>query len=368
MIVKVSLAAAAGLAGFLVLSCASCSSSSKDAGATPADASSTSRPPTDTGGGDAGTSSVEVELYGFTDLPRKATTQSLSGTAFDEASRTLWAIQDKTTDIVSFQANEDYTSWTETGKTVFQGMPAGPWDGEGLVRIGTDFIAVTDETTPSVARFDATGHFLASLEMPAHFATQSAGNKGLESLTLSPSGRYLFTANESALATDGPGATKTAGTTVRILRRELASNHDEEHAYRTEPLGAGTGGDMGVSDMLALSDDDLLVLERGYQSGYGNTVRIFRVSLAGAPDVLDVKNLSASTPVLAKTLLVDLSTLPPSDAPNPQTQPNPLLDNYEALALGPKLPDGRRLVFVTSDDNASKAQVPRILALAVRGF
>lgn len=366
---KVSLAGAAGLAGFLVLSCASCSSSSKDAGTTP-DASSTSNGAEDATSHDASSSSANVELYGFTDLPRKATTQSLSGTAFDEATRTLWAIQDKTTDLVTFQANEDYTSWTQTGTIALTGMPSGPWDGEGLVRIGTDFIAVTDETTPTVGRFDATGRFLESIAMPAHFTQQSttAGNKGLESLTLSPSGRYLFTANEAALASDGAGSTKTAGTTVRILRRDLSANHDEEHAYRTEPLGEGTGGDMGVSDMLALSDDDLLVLERGYQVNYGNTVRIFRVSLAGAPDVLDVKNLTAQTPVLAKTLLVDLSTLPPSGAPNPQKQPNPLLDNYEALALGPTLADGRRLIFVTSDDNANTDQVARILALAVRGL
>lgn len=365
--IEVSLAAAASLAGFLVLSCASCSSSSKDAGTVP-DASSTSNGARDAGDHDAGTSSADVELYGFTDLPRKATTQSLSGTAFDEATRTLWAIQDKTTDLVTFQANEDYTSWVQTGTIALTGMPSGAWDGEGLVRSGTDFIAVTNETTPAVERFDATGHFLDSLAMPAHFGAQSAGNKGLESLTLSPSGRYLFTANEAALSTDGAGPTKTAGSTVRILRRDLSASHDEEHAYRTEPLGEGSGGDMGVSDMLALSDDELLVLERGYQTDYGNTVRIFRVSLAGAPDVLDVTNLTAQTPVLAKTLLVDLSTLPPSDAPNPQKQPNPLLDNYEALALGPALPDGRRLLFVTSDDNGRTDQVARILALAVRGL
>ncbi len=36
---------------------------------------------------------------------------------------------------------------------------------------------------------------------------------------------------------------------------------------------------------------------------------------------------------------------------------------YEALAVGPTLPDGRRLVFVTSDDNGSATQVARVLSL-----
>ena len=53
---------------------------------------------------------------------------------------------------------------------------------------------------------------------------------------------------------------------------------------------------------------------------------------------------------------------------HPSTQPNPILDNYEALAIGPALADGRRLLFVTSDDNASASQVARVLVLAVRGL
>lgn len=42
--------------------------------------------------------------------------------------------------------------------------------------------------------------------------------------------------------------------------------------------------------------------------------------------------------------------------------------NYEALSLGPSMPDGTRFLFVTSDDNASATQVPRILVLAIRGL
>jgi len=59
------------------------------------------------------------------------------------------------------------------------------------------------------------------------------------------------------------------------------------------------------------------------------------------------------------------ATLPAGSATSPQQQPSPLLDNYEALAIGPRLPDGRLVVFVTSDDNASATQVPRILVLAL---
>jgi hypothetical protein len=312
----------------------------------------------------------DVIVHAVVDLPRSVATQGLSGTAFDEGSRTLFTIQDKRASIVPLTFSEDYRAITVGTPLLLTGRPATTWDGEGLVRANGGFIAVTNETTPTVERFDAAGAYAAAVTMPSRFAEQASGNKGLESLTLSPSGRFLFTANESALTNDGSAATKSRGTTIRILRRELGAkaNADIELAYRTEPLGAGTGGDMGVSDLAALSDDVLLVLERGFQSGYGNTVRIFRVDVSSGTRVDAIPSLSSATVILAKTLVVDVVTLPADGATNPSTQPNPILDNYEALALGPVQPDGRRLLFVTSDDNGSTTQVARVLVLSVPGL
>jgi hypothetical protein len=310
-----------------------------------------------------------VSVHAVIDLPRTLATQSLSATAFDPATRTLFALQDRRPSITPLVANDSFDAITVGAPFPLTGRGDAAWDGEGLVRHEGGTIAVTNETMPLVERFDAAGKRVEALAIPARFASQAPGNKGLESLTISPSGHYLFTANESALATDGPAATKTKGTTVRILRRELATGTDLEVAYRTEPLGAGGArGDMGVSELAALSDGELLVLERGFQSGYGNTVRIFRVDVTSGAHVDAIASLSDATPVLNKTLVVDISTLPPGNAKTPDTQPNPLLDNYEALALGPTLPDGRRLVFVTSDDNASASQVARVLVLAVPGL
>lgn len=323
----------------------------------------------DGAGGDDASASLEVTLHAVVDLPRTSATQALSATAFDPTTRTLHALQDTGPSIVPLVASPEYDAFTVGTPLVLTGRTEAAWDGEGLVREGGGFIAVTVETAPLVERFDATGQRTGAVPLPARFAEQASGNKGLESLTLSPSGRYLFTANESALTTDGVAATKSKGSTVRILRRELATGADRETAYRTEPLGAGAAaGDMGVSELAAVSDDVLLVLERGFQSGYGNTVRIFRVDVSTGTPVGDQASLSDATPVLTKTLVVDLATLPAGSTKHPGTQPNPLLDNYEALALGPTLADGRRLVFVTSDDNASATQVARVLVLAVRGL
>ena len=321
------------------------------------------------GGGDAGAPPA-TEILAVLDLPRTAATEGLSGTVYDASTHTLLAISDIAPRLVPFTLTTDYQSVTPGEPIDLTGRPGSAWDGEALIRLGGELVAVTVETAPLIERFDPAGKYLGKIEVPALFAQQASNNKGLESLTLSPSGAYLFTGNESALTTDGSAATKTAGSTIRVLRRDLEASLDEQRAYRTDPLGAGTGGDMGVSDLVALSDTTLLVLERGFQSDLGNTVRLYAVDFAasgpGSADISATPSLDGGAPALPKTLVVDLGALPAGGVTHPGLQPNPLLDNYEALALGPELPDGRRVVLVTSDDNANPDQIPRILVLAIR--
>jgi hypothetical protein len=69
---------------------------------------------------------------------------------------------------------------------------------------------------------------------------------------------------------------------------------------------------------------------------------------------------------LGKQLLVDLVDCPPSGATAKQPQPNPLLDNVEGMALGGPLPDGRRTLYLVSDDNNNPVQTTRLYALSVR--
>jgi len=325
-------------------------------GACSSTTSSSSPPATVLDGGvDAnGPEAKGVEILGIIDLPRTADTESLSATYYDASTRTLHALCDKLPIIVPITIAEDYASASVGKPLPITGRPGDAWDGEGIVKLGAALVVVTNETTPTIERFGLDGSFEAAVDVPAAYADQAGGNKGIESLAASSDNRFLFFANEAALKSDGSIATKTKGTTIRILRREIDGAKDVEKKYTTEPLGDGGGtGDMGVSDIAALSDHELLVLERGYQSGYGNTVRIFRV------------DFDEDAAILTKTLVVDIGALPSDGITHPSTQPNPILDNYEALALGPALPDGRPTLFVTSDDNGSATQVARIIVLAI---
>jgi len=247
------------------------------------------------------------------------------------------------------------------------------FDGEGIAITRNKGLLVASESgsavgqQPEIRRFSSEGAELESLEVPSRFLI-GTNNLSFESLALSPDGRSLFTANEAPLAADG--RTADLESRIRILRYEDRGPGGfvpaEQFYYLTEP--GRTVGDLGVADMIALSEADLLVLERGFVAGQGNTVRVFRVSVKGAADVSGELSLAAPGLVpLAKTLLVDLAGCPPSGATIPPgaTQPNALLDNFEGMTLGPYLSGGRRALILQSDDNAGTNQTTRLIVLAV---
>jgi hypothetical protein len=246
-----------------------------------------------------------------------------------------------------------------------QPFTASDFDGEGITLTRSGDLFVSSETEPSIRRFSLDGELLEELPAPPKFLVapegQATRNQTFESLSLSPNNRSLFTAVEGTLAPDGQ--TTDGENRIRILRYEDRGPGGyepvEEFFYLTEP-------GQGVAEIVALSEDDLLVLERGFVPGEGNTVRVFRVSLGGAEDVSDEPSLAApGLEPVEKVLLVDIADCPPGAATTPGTQENPLLDNYESLALGPRLPGGRRSLLLQSDDNFSDGQVTRVVALGV---
>jgi len=302
-----------------------------------------------------------VELYSVFDLPDgDPRSRELSGAAWDAVLHSLWVVQDESAMIVRLAPNAALSRW-EFAETVHVSA-GGPVDLEGLVVTRDGFIVCSEEG-PRVIELSRSGQFVREVVLPEHFH-DARHNKSLESLTLTPSGRYLFTTTEVALRRDGDLATLAAGTRVRIIRIDRQTGAIDEFAYATDPAPYETG-DWGVSDLAAVDENELLVLERGWTHSIGNTARIHKVTVAAQPSCGLVDALSAATPALRKQLFVDLGQLPAHDIPQPkQPQSNPILDNYEGMALGPRLADGRPSVMVVSDDNGNANQVARILVLA----
>lgn len=314
-----------------------------------------------------------VELYSRFDLPSQdPRSRELSALSWDAKDNVLYAVQDDSPYIVRLLPDSKIKTWS-FGDAIKVSCDF-TLDLEGLVSLpGGDGFLIASEAGPRIFEVDRAGHHRRDLAIPERFR-ESRENKSLESLALSPSGQYLFTTSEVALTQDGPLATTTRGTRVRIARLDRGTGgrdthfntESSEHIYETDTLPA-EGGDWGVADLAALSDTDLLVLERGWKGGFGNTVRVYQTSIAHqtSASCMNRSDLAALTP-LVKTLRVDVSSLDPAGCPMPkQPQPNALLDNFEGLTLGPTLPDGRKSLILISDDNAHDHQIARILVLAL---
>ncbi|GAA4468186.1 hypothetical protein GCM10023170_081780 [Phytohabitans houttuyneae] len=327
----------------------------------------------------------DASLVGFSDALDKTTfagtaVSGLSALALTGSSRGFALVDNIGTTParvydVDLDAGKRGVSAEVRGVTVLtraDGTPynGGDFDGEGLVvERGGKTVLASSEREPSIRRFRLSdGRELASLPVPARFQVTPAGeaavNQTFESLTATPDRRTLYAGMEGPLSADGRNAQGRGLQRIIEYRSWNGTSYTpvSQLAYKTDP-------NLGLVELVALGDDQLLALERGFTAGVGNTVRVYQVTATGAPDLTGVASLTSLTDTrawLGKELLVDIADCPPSGAVAKQPQPNPLLDNIEAMALGETLPGGRRLLWLLSDDNGSATQTTRVYALSVK--
>ncbi|MFJ2400048.1 esterase-like activity of phytase family protein [Streptomyces xanthochromogenes] len=239
-------------------------------------------------------------------------------------------------------------------------------DSEAVVveRDGTRLI--TSEFEPSIRHYDRDGTLLDRLPVPDALRVAPAGraiaNATFEGLALQPGGHTLIASMEAPLsgdAKDAAGRTLVRFQTWHRARTKGGFTIAGQYAYPVEP-------NAGVSEITATGDGRLLVLERGFTAGVGNSVRLFLADPRGASDVSKVENLPGPARSLRKTLLADIGACPSLGATAKQPQPNPLLDNIEGLAVTGRTRDGRLRLLLVSDDNENPVQTTRLYALTVR--
>ncbi|WBO66190.1 esterase-like activity of phytase family protein [Streptomyces camelliae] len=234
-------------------------------------------------------------------------------------------------------------------------------DSEGLVidRDGTRLI--TSETEPSVRRYSVDGRILDRLPVPPSLLVAPAGrataNQTFEGLTLLPGGHTLLASMEDAISGDSTGIVRFQTWTRHQGRFDLSA----QYGYRTDP-------GLGVPEVQATPDGRLLVLERGFTAGVGNTVRLYLADPRHATDTSAIQNLTGqpSVRLITKTLLADIAACPSLGATAKQPQPNPLLDNIEGMTITGRDHTGRLKVVLVSDDNQNPAQTTRFYYLRVR--
>ena len=221
-------------------------------------------------------------------------------------------------------------------------LPVG-LDGEGLVLQGNQAWIVsegrrTKRRQASLIRFDlATGRLMQRRPLPASWAaTRGRGlavNLGPESLTTLAPGDLLMAAEAPLLQERMHGGIP--------LARSYPDGQAKPYAWLHL---ASLGADAGLTDLLAVpAAQRLLALVRQVSFPFG-----WQAWLVAFP-------LSPSTRDAHRPLMHwDLHTagLP--------------ADNWEALTLGPQLPDGRFTLVLASDDNFSPLQMNWLAVLAPR--
>ena len=261
--------------------------------------------------------------------------EELSGITYVDGD-SYYAVSDDGSGVWPMQIGIDRATGVITNCVMGRNVRVGK-DNEGIAwNPQNRTVFVTDEAAQTIYEIaPASGKNVAEVRLPEH-QRKRRRNRGLEALALSPNGEFLWTANEEALSGDGDVSSVEKGTVVRLTRfrrqNGTAWAQDGEWAYLTDAIGGGKTKRMrsGVSDLCALEDGTLLVLERelsrkGVDPSYRARLYAVRPTREASIDM--------ERPI-AKKLLFGADT---GSA------------NYEGVCLGPVLGNGDRTLVMVSD-------------------
>ncbi|HBR4425461.1 esterase-like activity of phytase family protein [Klebsiella pneumoniae] len=178
-----------------------------------------------------------------------------------------------------------------------------------------------------------------------------------EGLSFTPDNHYLYVAAEGALKQDGPLASPVNSSPARILKFRYNGGDkkpqlEKSFLYNVDPVSHISKfaiNDNGVSEVLALNENKLLVVERSGRNaseGFNDwdfTVKVWLADTAASTNIKEIKSLaqvekrSIIQPVVKK-LLIDFSDV--TNAP----------DCIEGVTFGPMI-DGKKTLIFVSDNN-----------------
>lgn len=349
---------------------------------------------------------LRLEYVGETSITtgtkfNRATIGGLSGIVWAEKDGTLYALSDDKgragePRFFAFDLKIDKKTITLTAKNVsfITGLPLQDGkkpglDPEGLVRLPSGDFLISSEGNndakpremPRIFRVNADGAWKQDLPVPDKYLPETTGqqkkgiqnNSAFEGLTSFADGKFVYTAIESALMQDTATGEEANGDWIRILKYEDKGQEGykpvSEYAYRIDAFKDNDQGKevyRGVSEILALSESKMIVLERGVRlfskNLWAQTVALYLADLSKGSDVTGLNKLADGkfTPV-DKVKLIDFET------DLIKERGTKTIQNFEALAWGPRLADGRRSLLVMADNNFSKKEITELIVFAVEG-
>ena len=243
----------------------------------------------------------------------------------------------------------------------FDRLPNGNWivSSEGI-KLNERF------TIPQFLEFDPSGVLVKRWPFPDHYMpdlsqepdTGIRSNAAFEGLDLTPDRQFLMLAAEKAVYQDGGVSSTEQTSQVRVMRMKNDDgvySEAEEFLYELSKIpdftdDASVFALIGISDILAVSETRLLIVERSFVASPidRNTVQVFKVELPKSKSHMYDKSPDTLAKV-DKTLWFDMDDF--IDVPG-----FPGIDNVEGVILGPQLENGNQSLLIVSDNNFSSRQ------------
>ncbi|WP_148042838.1 esterase-like activity of phytase family protein [Pedobacter jejuensis] len=236
-------------------------------------------------------------------------------------------------------------------------------EGERLYR-ATD----TTLVQPALTFISTQGKFLDTVPLPKGFeiTKQTYGvrkNAFFEGLSYADNYKSLYASLEEPLYQDGKQAAfGFAGALTRISKFDVDSKRNTaQYAYNlgelpVNPTSASDWNLNGISEILAINNHTLLIMERAWAKGHDDHtfIKLYLVDLNDAENEINNASFMKTPPrPLKKKLLFDFDSL------------NIHIDNFEGITFGPNLPNGHKTLIFCVDNNFSKAQVQQFFLFEV---
>ncbi|MDN3587898.1 esterase-like activity of phytase family protein [Pedobacter aquatilis] len=250
---------------------------------------------------------------------------------------------------VRFNPNKNQLIWSNEGERIFK-------NGDSLI------------IQPALTFISADGKFLDTIPLPKgfHFTKGENGarkNALFEGITFADNYKTLYASLEEPLYQDGKSAAfGYSGAITRILKFDARTKKNiAQYAYNlgelpVEPTVQSDWNVNGISEILAINNHTLLVMERAWAKGHDDHtfIKLFLVDLKGAENVIDNASFIKNPPkTLKKKLLFDFDTI------------GKHIDNFEGVTFGPDLPNGHKTLIFCVDNNFSKNQTQQFFLFEV---
>ena len=251
------------------------------------------------------------------------------------------------------------------------------FDPEGIRVFNDGRFVISDEYGPYVVVFSPEGKELKRFQVPEHYLIKNPGinkpdengknkigrqtNRGMEGLTISKDGQFLYGLMQSPLLQDSriSDKGKPKGVNCRLIRINMETGATAEFVYVLD------NEDNKLNEILAISDTEFLVIERDGEAGNdAKFKKIMKIDIAGATSFdgsisLSDKGLPTTIKPVEKQVFIDLLD------PKYNLAGDKMPEKIEGLCFGPNWHDGRQTLFVSSDNDFQAEQPTRVYIFAL---